>query len=619
VDPKWVRIIAVVVVVVVVASGAGIYYYETHKSTTCGVSSNSTLIWDQAETPDSLDPAVTFTTPGWAAVQQVYQGMVNYNGPSYTTFEGVLASNWTVSHDQFHWNFTLRPGVTFSNGDQYNAYVQWFSLYRDIVMTQSSGFILTQNFWYPGLSYYSNASANQAAASTMANFLNTTNFFTPSASEIQFMEAPNQSFQVINNLTIELNLGFGYLGVVPYTYLLASLSAPNSYAVDPKVVQANGGVWAEANAYLSTNMVGTGPYVLTSYSQQTGYQLAIDPTYWGKSAAAANPAVNLLQPAKEPVEVQFQEQSSVTVQDLKSGSVVGASFAYLGPDTVHQLQATHCVTVQAMPVVYGATGGSWWIYLNQSTAPFNNWSVRAAVAHAIDYNQIIQEAFGGYASQWVGPVPPSYPYYNPQNLSPYSFNLALAKQEMSQSPWPNGYPGTLNYEYLSPSPDWAQMALLLQNDLAQIGIKLNLVPLPLTTLYQMQVVDSSTGQCTAQESLNGGPFPIGQEFYTSDYISPDDWTQNDAVNTGSANMCMSGYNNATVNNLTYAAASDTNVANLTSDYTQMTQLMYNNYTDIWMVVPTAFAVFNSALNGYIQNPMASAEPYALCFNTMSAS
>ena len=618
-DPKWVRIIAVVVVVAVVASGAGIYYYETHKSAACGVTSKSTLIWDQAETPDSLDPAVTFSTPGWAAVQQIYQGMVNYNGSSYTSFEGVLASSWVTSADGFHWNFTLRPGAHFSNGDAYNAYVQWFSFYRDIVMTQASGFILTQNFWYPGLSYYSNTSASQAAASTMANFLNTTDFTNPSASEIQFMEAPNQSFQVINNQTIELNLGFGYLGVVTYTYLLASISAPNSYAVDPKVVQANGGVWAESNPYLSTHMIGTGPYTLTSYSAQTGYQLAIDPNYWGKSAAAANPSINLLQPAKEPVEVQFQQQSSVTVQDLKSGAVAGASFAYLGPDTVHELQATRCVTVQALPVVYGATGGSWWIYLNQSTPPFNNLSVRAAIAHAIDYNQIIQEAFGGFASQWVGPVPPSYPNYDPQNLAPYAFNLTLAKQEMSQSPWPSGYPGTLNYEYLQPSPDWATMALLLKNDLAQIGINLNLVGVPLTTLYQMQTVDPSTGNCIAQENLNGGPFPIGQEFYTSDYISPDDWTQNNAVNTGSANMCMSGYNNATVNTLVYAAASDTNAANLTSDYTQMTQLMYNNYTDIWAVVPTAFAVYSSSLSGYIENPMASAEPYSLCFNTQSAS
>ena len=80
-----------------------------------------------------------------------------------------------------------------------------------------------------------------------------------------------------------------------------------------------------------------------------------------------------------------------------------------------------------MPTVYGSTSGSWWIYLNQSVYPFDNLSVRAAVAHAINYEQIIQQAFGGYATQWVGPVPPAYPYYNPENLTPYAYNLTLAR------------------------------------------------------------------------------------------------------------------------------------------------------------------------------------------------
>jgi hypothetical protein len=50
----------------------------------------------------------------------------------------------------------------------------------------------------------------------------------------------------------------------------------------------------------------------------------------------------------------------------------------------------------------------------------------------------------------------------------------------------------------------------------------------------------------------------------------------------------------------------------------MTNAMYYNYTDIWLVVPTAFAVYSSHLQGVIQNPMASAEPFAFMFNTQWA-
>src|SRR5439155_1581976 len=168
--------------------------------------------------------------------------------------------------------------------------------------------------------------------------------------------------------------------------------------------------------------------------------------------------------------------------------------------------------------------------------PFNNWSVRQAVVHAINYGRIIQLAFGGYAEPWVGPVPPGYPYYNPDNLQPYAYNLTLAKQYMSQSPWPNGYPNTINYEYVNLG-DWADVARLLQDDLAQIGITLNTVSIPnIDKLYELQRLDGN-GDCIAQTTANGGPFPIGQEFYTSDYISPDDWTQNNAISYGSANSC----------------------------------------------------------------------------------
>jgi ABC-type transport system substrate-binding protein len=108
---------------------------------------------------------------------------------------------------------------------------------------------------------------------------------------------------------------------------------------------------------------------------------------------------------------------------------------------------------------------------------------------------------------------------------------------------------------------------------------------------------------------------MGQEFYTADYVAPDDYTQNDAYSAGSANMCMAGFSNATVDYDVYDAASQSNPVNITADYTNITSIMYNNYTDIWTVIPTSFAVYNVNLHGVIINAMGSAEPYAILFNT----
>jgi peptide/nickel transport system substrate-binding protein len=630
-DPKKARWIAVIVVVVVVIAGIGLYFLLPRKSPAANV-----LKIDQAEMPDSLDPDVTFTTPGWAAVQQEYQGLVNYNGSSYTSFVGVLANNWTNSSNNMHWNFTLRAGAHFSNGDPYNAYVQWFSFYRSLMLEQGPQFILEQNFYTPalngnaGLYYGSNLTTVQAANTSLVNDLNSWNFDNPTPSEIATMGLANQSFRVINANTIQLNLGFGYLSEclngstpywcpVPYTYLLATISAPNSYAVDPVVVQANGGITeGQTNTFLATNTIGTGQYLLSGFSNVGGggYTLKPDPNYWGKNASAAAPWNRMIQPANTTVQVIFQDSQAITINDLKTGAVQEASFAYIGPSTVSQLKNTSGVVVDPLPTVYGATGGSWWVYMNQNTFPFNNWSVRAAVAHAINYTQIVDQAFGGYAAQWVGPVPPSYPYYNPANLPPYSYDLALAKSEIANSPCANNAcAGTaIPYAYLSPGTDWSDTAQFLVTDLAAIGLTITPVPISLDQLITEQSRNTN-GVCTSTTTTNGGPFPMGQEFYTSDYVSPDDWTQNDAVSTGSANMCMSAYANATMDGLVYSAASDSNPANLTADYTQMTSLMYYNYTDAWLCSPTAFAVYTDHVHGFVTNPMGSAEPYVQLFNT----
>jgi peptide/nickel transport system substrate-binding protein len=609
-------VIVIAVVVIVVVAGIGIYYLLHKPTSSCTLKSTNPLVADQPEVPDSVDPGVTFSTPGWAAVEQVYQPLVMYNGSSYTSFVGLLAKNWSESSDGFHWNFTMWPGEHFSNGDPVNAYVMWFSLYRSIVLAQGPAFILTQNFWYPGLNYYSNSSQNAAELGNLTNDLNSFNFFAPTASQIATMSANNQSFRATSNLTIQVNLGFGYLGSVPYHYLLPTLVSVVGSAVDPMVLQANGGVTAgQKSTYLAANMLGSGQYVLqgTFNPSATSMTLVPDPNYWGKSVAQAEPWNTMIQPAKRSIDTNFQGETSLVVQDLKAGSAAIGSFTYIGPSTLTQLKGLSCVTVQSLPIVYGATAGSWWIYMNQSQAPFNNLSVRAAVVHAIDYQTIINSAFGGEASQWVGPVPPSYPYYNPANLTPYQFNLSLAKAEMAQSPWPNGYPGTLNYEYVNLGA-WQDVATILEQDLAAIGIHINPVGISLSQLYQDQTIGSD-GQCVAQDPTFGGPYPIGQEFYTSDYISPDDWTQNDAISYGSANMCMSGYANSTMDGLVVAAAGESSSTNLTNDYTQMTSLMYQNYTNAWLVVPTSFAVYNSAVQGVVTNPMGSALPYVMEYNS----
>ena len=635
-DPKIRNIITVAVVVVLVVAGIGIYYVVQHNLSNqkCTLQSTNPLIVDQAEVAETADPQTAPSTPSWALVQQVYQTLTMYNGTSLTNFSGILAKNWTVSPDGLHWNFTLQTGVHFSNGDPFNAYVMWFSLNRLLALYGINQYLLSENFWFPNVWYYGDPGQIANSSANVTEDLNTFNFGNPSVSEIAVMNAQNQSFRVLAPNEIQLNLGFGYLNYnpfsVPYAYLLAEVSTPGAAAVDPVFIQANGGVVkGSPNSYMQSHAMGTGPYTMSVFTGTAGYTLVPDSGYWGTSLAAQEPWNNNLQPAKATLQTNYQSQASVTVQDLKSGSVASASFMYLGPSTIQQLKGISCLNVQQLDTQFSGANGAWWVFMNQTVFPFNNWSVRAAITHAINYTQVIQDAFGGYASDWVGPTPPGGPDYNPNNTQPYQFNLAQAMQEIANSPCANNACAGMNfqYEYLSTSLDWQDAATLIAADLAKIGITVTPVGISLAQFYTEQTLDPATGQCIGSEVYQGtGPFYIGQDFYSSDYISPDDWTQEDFLSFGSANICQSGFNNfgeanynASLDNLVLEAAGTSNATLANQLYAQMAQIMYENYTNAWFAVPDLFAVYNPALSGLYQTPMGSTTLSTMSWNTVSAS
>src|SRR3989442_12775746 len=111
----------------------------------------------------------------------------------------------------------------------------------------------------------------------MAGYLNSFDFQNPVAADLAVMMAPDQSFRVVNRVTIELNMGYGYLGTVAYSFLLSAIAGPIASAVDPALVHSSGRVTVgAANAFMATNMVATGPYGVRTFNSATGYVIQAD-------------------------------------------------------------------------------------------------------------------------------------------------------------------------------------------------------------------------------------------------------------------------------------------------------------------------------------------------------
>ncbi len=617
--------IAIVLIVIIIAAGAGAYYVSTlgkggssssqsssnTNSTTQSSSSTTTsdtLVVEEGQQPDSMDPAVEFTTPGNEITSNVYQGLVAPYLSSNTQYIGVLAQNWTVSSDQMNWNFTLRQGVTFSNGDPFNAYVMWYSLYRTLVMNQLPAFILGQNF----------ANTTLANFNVSASMLNSMSYSTPSTANITIMENPLQSFQVLNKYEIALHVGYGYNGNVSYSALLATLTAPCAFAVDPIVVSANGGVVAgQKNAWMQTNAIGTGFYLLNSWVQGQSVKLVKNTSYWGSNVPGSQ--LNYaIQPAILNNIIIYYKPASSRIADLKSGfaQMIGA------PDvteasSISSLKQIANVNVTTLPIQFGSASAAYFVFMNPYiNSQFNNTYVREAVAYAINYPGIISSVFGNLAQQWIGPVPPGFPYYNQtvQGLTPYSYNATEAALMLAKAGYqailPNGtkinsggtvFP-TLNFVYSPDLVSESEVAPIIQSELGAIGIPVTLVSMTFAqyTAYLFSL------------SSSGGSDGFGISYYSEDYTASQDYVSALASNN------YTGAPTIFANESTYAAnaASATDNATLVQAFQNVTNTMLNSYQNIWLYVPNFLAVNYNNVVGMVANPTGSCAGYFMYYNTV---
>jgi len=549
---------------------------------------------------------VTYETSGWEIVEQIYQGLLTYNGSSYTTYEGVLASSWTVSPDGMNYTFILRPGVTFSNGDPFNAYVMWYSVYRTMVMDQSPSWILSQNL----------AAGNGVTFNVTYAMLNSINYFSPSPANLTAMSNPEQSVVALNASAIQFNLGYGYNGDAPYSAFLATLVTPMAYAVDPAFVGSHGGVAAGTeNDYMTTNALGTGFYELQSWVLGQSVSLVKNPHYWANSLPESQ-LNNAIAPAILNTIVIYYKDSATSIADLRAGTVQMISV----PVTYYNVTTPISgVTTSVLPIVFGSSEDVHYLYMDTATFPlFNNLDVREAIAYAIDYQDIIRIVFNGHAQQWVGPVPPGFQYYNESiaGLSPYQYNPVQAAVSLAQAGFvshlPNGT--TLNpggkqfpavpFLYDSDNPTDQGAAEIISSNLGSIGIPITLTALP----FRQYATDIDSSNQTT------GVPPMGFGYYSEDYTASIDYVY---YFTSTNEIGSSTYVDSQVVNWTTQAATALNSSAIIEAFHNIAQRMYQNYTDIWLYVPEFMAVTANGITGIIPNPAGSGMGYFLYYNTIS--
>lgn len=599
------------IVVLLVAVAAGVYLYSARMSSP-GTASTQTgatptsLVVEEESQPDSMDPAVSYVTPGWEIIEQVYQGLLAPDGTSYTTYIGVLAENWTVSSDGMTYTFSLRPGVTFSNGDPFNAYVMWFSMYRTLVMNQAPAWILGQNL----------AATNGAGFNITDSILNSINYTNPTPKDLYYMTYPNQSVQAPSPNQLILQLGYGYNGNAPYSAFVATLITPMAMAVDPNIVKANGGVVAdEPNNYMETHALGTSFYKLQSWVQGQSITLIKNQNYWGTDLPTSE-SNYAIQPAILNTISFYYKASSAMIADLESNT---AQMIDASSTQYSVLKQATGITTNILPTAFGSSQSIIFIYMDPyAFPPFQDRRVREAISYAIDYKSILHSVYNDLATQWIGPVPPGFPYYNESTtgLQPYQFDPTEAASLLAQAGYkstlPNGtslnphgksFP-SVNFLYDADNSPEAQTAQIISSELQAVGITITLIPL---TFKQYANVVTSSGD------VNSTAYPFGISYYSEDYTASIDYV---SALTTTGQVGFSGFYNQTVADWTTSAATALDQNTIIQNFQQITRAMYYDYTDIWLYVPYFMAANRSDVVGMIPNPAGSGMGYFMFYNTV---
>jgi peptide/nickel transport system substrate-binding protein len=385
---------------------------------------NETLIVIVESGPNTMDiHGVGANRPAYQASWNLYDRLMTYGVKTladgskmydYNVLKPELAESWTVAPDGMSVTFKLRRDARFHDGTPVTAKDVKWSFDRAVTV---GGFPTFQ----------------MKAGS---------------------LEKPEQ-FETVDDSTFRVNLlrkdklTMPDLAVPVPVVINAELAKKHATANDP---------WAME--WLKNNDAGSGAYRLESWK-----------------------------PGQETIYIRFDDWKSGPLPKLKRVIVrevpsagnrrallergdADISFD-LPPKDFAELAKAGKLQVTSHPVenAFGYVG------MNVKNAPFSTLKVRQAVAHAVPFEKMFSSALFGRGVLLSGNPIASHTYGHDFFPSPIKTDLTKAKALMAEAGYANGFDTTLSFDQGFATIN-EPMAVLLQESLAQIGIRTTINKVP---------------------------------------------------------------------------------------------------------------------------------------------
>jgi len=321
------------------------------------------------------------------------------------TLQPVLATSWSANSAADVWTFKIRHGVKFHDGSPLTA--------DDVVYTYQ-------------LQTNTKNAAN--ALSAFGGVLTPSGVVKVDDFTVAFhLEAPNGNFPY---LTSSDN----------YNMIII----PNGY--DPPSWQSS--------------FIGTGPFVLSTYTPKVGATFTRNESYWGTKALPSQTQFTFYD-AQAP---EILALTGGTIDVLGAFSVIGGEALLNGSYNVIKLKSSAHRELS----------------MRCDQAPFTDPRVRQAVALTLNRPQVVTSLFKGYAD--IGNDSPFAPVFPSTNTSVAQRvqNISQAKSLLAAAGHGSGITTQLVTEQAEEIPEYAQ---IIVQAAAAIGVKVNLTVESSTQYY----------------------------------------------------------------------------------------------------------------------------------------
>jgi peptide/nickel transport system substrate-binding protein len=515
-----------------------------------GSEEGATLTFGASADPVALDGALVSDGESLRAIDQMFEGLVTLE-PGTTEVVPGLAESWEVAEDGLTYTFKLQEGVTFHDGEAFNADAVCFNFDR----------------WYGFKGSFQNEAASYYWQTVFGGF---SDGKTPSLYE---------SCTAVDDSTVELKITkpsssiLGALALTSFTF--GSPAALEEFQADEGKVDAEG-IFRPTGTYATEHPVGTGPFMFESWEPGNKLTMVRNTDYWGDFEG--NIDTLIFQPIADP---------AARLQALQSGEIQG--YDLVSPEDYETIGGDDQLQLLNRPAFnIGYVG------FNQAIKPLDDIAVRQAIAHAIDRQEVVDAFYAGQGDVATQFMPPSLFGYA-DDVTEYEYDPDKAKQLLEDA----GYTLPVEIDFAYPTdverpymPDPQANFEAMVADLEECCFKVE--------------KKSATWSPDYLDNAQNGRYGLHLLGWTGDFGDPDNF-----IGTFfQTEQPAWGFNNPEIFETLDAAESETDVDARTELYEEANRLIMDFLPGLPYVHTQPGLAFTANVEGYTPSPV-SLEPFSL--------